>query len=190
MSADTRNSRDPRLPKRRLRVALIAVLAAAVVLAGAILAVAFHPWTANGGTGPSAFAPVSITRTTPGSPGCRAVAGDICYLSEVSSAFSNLAASNLFFAVSNVFPTSYPQQSSISLEVGASVSLLNGSSVAGVWNYTIGAWSQAPTGVLPTTAPIQVVLDTGLASDSTFVGAYFYIEHSSPYGGSVGFPLN
>ena len=29
-----------------------------------------------------------------------------------------------------------------------------------------------------------------LASDSTFVGAYFYIEHSSPYGGSVGFPLN
>jgi hypothetical protein len=115
--------------------------------------------------------------------------GNICYVAEVDSALPRLPSSNLFFAVSNTWPDSYPMHSSIELGVGASVSLLNGANVAGVWNYTVGAWSIVPSGVLSTSAPIVLVLDTGLVSNSTFVGSYFYIELSSPYGGSVGFPL-
>jgi hypothetical protein len=115
--------------------------------------------------------------------------GNVCYLAEVDSAFSGLPASNLFFAVSNSSTITYPTSSTVELGVGASVSLMNGSSVAGVWSYTRDAWSIAPSGDLPTTEPIVVVLDTGLTTNSTFVGSGFYVEHSLPYGGLVEFPL-
>lgn len=165
----------------------VSVVAAVVAVAAALAL--FGPWASTGGGSPSMFAPVSITHATPGSLGCRNVSGEICYLAEVASAFSNLAASNLFFAVSDAPGASFPESNTVTLGTSAAVSILYSASVDGIWNFTIGGWSSVPTGMLPTTGPIEAVLDTGLPSNATFLGSTFYIEHSSPYGGSVGFPL-
>jgi hypothetical protein len=138
---------------------------------------------------PSAFAPIEISLVDGGSAGCRATPGNICYLAEVQSSLTGVPVSNLFFAVNGSGAITYPMTRSVPLGSGATVSILNGSTIAGAWNYTTGSWSTAPAGYLSTVAPIVVVLDTGLTSNSTFAGSSFYIEHSMPYGGLVGFPL-
>jgi hypothetical protein len=175
--------------RRILTVTAIIATAALFALVGTLVLLGDNPW-APGGPGPSSFAPSSIARTAPGSVGCRVTPGNICYVAEIDSSFSNLPASNLFFAVSNASELSYPVSSTVALGAGATVSWVNATTVEGVWSFRLEAWSVVPSGVLPTTSPIDVVLDTGLASNATFVGSYFFVEHSRPYGGWVGFPLS
>lgn len=176
---------------RPFTVAFRAALAigVAILLAAVVLLFAYHPWN-TGGSAPSAFGPATIQRTSPGSIGCRSTPAEVCYISTFDSSISNLPASNLFFAVSNHYPVSYPVSSSVPLGIGASVALLNSTHVAGVWNFTLGSWTLMPQGNLPTTSAIAVVLDTGLSSNSTLIGSYFYVEHSMPYGGAIGSPLS
>ena len=140
-------------------------------------------------TGPSDFAGDSAGPGAPGSPGCRNVTGEFCLRAEISSSFPNLPASNLFFAVSNETWASYPEPNNYSLGPNATVSLLNSTGVVGVWNLSRSVWMSSPPGSLPISTPIQVVLDTGLRTDPGYHGAYFYVEHSQPYGGAVGFAL-
>ena len=161
----------------------------AVIAISTVVAVLVWQSLESTGPGPSAFGPGAISSASPGSVGCRAIAGDLCFAVTVQTSLSGVPASNLFFAVSNQSPISYPVENSIPLGPGASVSLLNGSVIAGVWNFTLGTWSTVPVGLLPTTIPFEVVLDTGLTSSSTLTGSYFYVQHSDPYGGATGVPL-
>jgi hypothetical protein len=181
------STEDHRRQKRAWRF----IASAIVVVVVATIVVGIHYISPTVGPRYSSFAPVSITRTAPGSAGCASAQSTICYEAEVDSSFPGLAYSNLFFAVSNdTSLISYPVPSNVPLGAGASVSILNGTTVVGVWNYSLGTWAQVPGGYLPTTAPVVVVLDTELGTNTTLVGAYFYVEHSSPTGGCVGFPLS
>ncbi len=168
------------------RAGLAVYLAVVIVAVGLLFAV--HPWD-TGGSVPSDFGAAAYQRTSPGSIGCRSTPAEICYAVAVDSSFSNLPASNLVFAVSNHFPTSYPIPSTVPLGPGASVSLLSSTQVVGVWNCTFGTWTQVPQNFLPTTSAFVIVLDTGLGSNTTLNGSYFYVEHSLPYGGATGIPL-
>lgn len=178
--------------RARRPIPLMVVLAA--LLASLALVVSFLtlPFFFNNcfHTCPSDFAPSGIRDAAPGSPGCSAVAGRVCYLAEVDSSIPNLPVSDLRFAVTDKGPYSTLPPNTAILGPGASVSVLNSTSgVIGVWNLSAGAWSQGPSGDLPTTTPVVVVLDTGLRSNATLAGDYFWVEHYNPYPGSVGFPL-
>lgn len=140
-------------------------------------------------TGPSAFAPAGWTGVNPGSVGCKSVAGEVCYSFSIETSFQNLPISNLFFAVSNASQFSYPESNTVSLGQGACVTALNGTAADGVWNMSTGRWSVLPSGMVPIDMTFRFVLDTGLTTNSSLAGTSFWIEHSQPYGGSVGYSL-
>jgi hypothetical protein len=115
--------------------------------------------------------------------------GELCFFVNVSSSLQNFSAAKLFFAVSNAYLTSYPVANNISLDSHGRASLLNASTVWGVWNFSIGGWGVSPLGNLPTASAFEIVFDSGLQSNASLVGSYFYVEHPSPDAGSLGIPL-
>jgi hypothetical protein len=182
----------PLIPPARSRgLGLLPVLV--IVVAVAVVAVAitvYGPWANQPPTGPNAFAPDSgPVRVLPGSMGCRPMPGDLCYSVSIITLFHTLAVSNLFFALVNASNYSFPESSNVPLGPGASVSVLSSSSVLGMWNFSAGTWNNVSNAVLPFNVGVPIVLDTGLASNATLTGTCFFVQHSSPYGGSVGFFL-
>ena len=182
---------ESRAVGRRFKTWMLVPTLVALMI-GMFALITIGPWLeprGERGTGPSDFAGISITRTPPGSAGCRAVSGDLCYVVEVASAFPDLPFADLFFAVSNASSFAFPEQNSVPLGPGAGVSVLSSASVIGAWNLSSNMWSGVPPGFLPTSTAVPLVLDTGLTSNATFASSWFLVEHHDPYGGSVGFSL-
>lgn len=169
---------------------VIAVSGAAIVfVAGALLV----PSLVGNHIGPSNFWPVGIERAGAGSTGCLFRAGEACYAVTFGSAFQGLTLDDLHFVVANGSlgsTTSGPIAPPLPLGAGARVTVLSSaSSIAGVWNVSGNRWISGADWPIPTTQLVTVVLDTGLDSNATLADAEFAIVHTSPYEGSVGFPL-
>ena len=167
----------------------VAMTVGAILIAIVIVTALLAALRDNQEAGPSSFGPGFVTHAQPGADGCRNITGEVCYLVGVASAFPNLTVSNLFFAVSADWPASYPEPNNVPLGPEASASIVTSSGLNGVWSFTANQWTIAPSGDVPTTEQLQVGLDTGLQSADSLNGSYFSVEHSMPYGGSVGFPL-
>ena len=173
---------------RRTRL-LVVVAVVTIFLTATVLLVLFEvPWV---GTGPNGFAPDGgPSRVPAGSVGCRDLTANVRYSVSFITLYTGIPFSNLFFAVSNGSSVGTSVSSNVPLGPGANVSVLNSTmSVLGVWNFSSGHWSSPPSGDLPYNIPVSIVLDTGLDSNATFAGSYFYVEHSVPSQGSVGFPI-
>jgi hypothetical protein len=174
-------------PWRRSRAFPAAAIASTFVVAVVVLAI-FNPWANRRTSGPSNFAPVDgPVKTAPGTIGCRSTPLEVCYSVVVSCLFRNFTASNLYFAVTNETVYSYPEPNNVPLGPDASVSVLQSGSIAAVWNWSTGAWSNGSGWLFPYDSNVTIVLDTGLVSDSTMLGMSFWVEYAQPYGGSVGF---
>jgi|SRR5580700_4311773 hypothetical protein len=178
---------SPRMPRQSIRI-LTAVLILAVAVASVAAAIFVFLPGPNSKL-PASFGADQFGRVAPGKMGCLNVTGEVCIYLNISSSLQGFPAANLFFAVSNAYSTSYPILNNISLDVHGAVTILNGSTTGGTWNFSMGNWSAAPSGVLPTSSPFEVILDTGLQSNSTLVGASFWVEHPNPDAGALGVPV-
>ena len=78
----------------------------------------------------------------------------------------------------------------VPLGMNAMASILNGSSVAAAWQWTSSLWLNGSGYVLPIGSNVQIVLDTGLQSNSTLSGSIFCVELSTHGGGVLGFYLS
>lgn len=133
--------------------------------------------------------PAGLSRATSGSLGCRSSPDEVCYAVEFGCTYSQLPIWNLFFAASNATGFSYPIANTAYLGPGARVTVLNGSSANGEWNISSGRWTVQPVGFVPTNSLLVVVLDTGVLSNSSLIGTWFFVEHSLPTGGAIGLAL-
>lgn len=125
----------------------------------------------------------------PGAPGCRSAPGDLCFRVGVVTTYHGVAYSALHFAITQPVNSTRPLWGSVPLPAGATVSVLVGTRVVGIWNFSSHAWSLAPSGVLPYDQNVPVILDTGLVSNSTLRSAYLDVDLSGPEDGGIGFPL-
>jgi hypothetical protein len=190
IATNGKSGASPSEPTPRTRkwtwIALAVVGVVAILIAGGL---AYDYASSNVPGGPSSFAPGAFAMVKPGSVGCRSLTSEACYSFSVESSFVNLPISDLWFAVANNSASAYPVASTTPLGAGAQVTMLNATGSDGVWNMSTGKWSVTPVGMVSTTVPFSVVLDTGFQTNSTLVNAWFWVEHSQPYGGGVGFSL-
>jgi len=133
--------------------------------------------------------PGGLERTAPGNVGCIANSSEVCYTLTIGCTIAQLPISNLFFAASNATGFSYPISSSAYLGPGAKVTVLNGSAPNGVWNVSTNRWTDLPVGDVPVPFALILVLDTGVFSNTSLMGEWFFVEHSAPSGGYLGFAL-
>ncbi len=140
---------------------------------------------------PSAFAPASgPQRVGPGTIGCRTTSNETCYAVAVTISLGSVHVSDFFFAVEHSSRYSYPERSNVPLGTGATVTLVSPGTDGASWNWTQGAWTQGGSASPPDPHEVSFVLDTGLTSNATLAGAWFWVELGSPYDGSVGFALD
>lgn len=171
----------------RTLLILGAVGIAALLVVGLFAFLVLSPAT-GGPRGPS-LGPGGLERTAPDTVGCLATALEVCYTLTVGCTIANLPASNLFFATSSASAFSYPIPNNARLGPGATVTVLNGTSSNGVWNVTNNRWTILPGGDVPVSTPLILVLDTGVVTNTTLQGEWFFVEHSAPSGGYLGFAL-
>ena len=171
-------------------VAVAAISAVAVLVAAGVL---LGPWLVSLGPGPSDFAPAGVERVPAGSIGCGPTTGEVCYAASLESLLQGLTLGHLRFVVANGsegFSTHGPLAPPLPLGAGAQITALAApAAVAGVWNMSDGQWVTGGDWRVPAGPNVVVVLDTGLLSNSTLEDAYFAIVLTSPYEGSIGFPL-
>ncbi len=179
----------PRRPQTP-RVLVIAISTAViVVVAGALLV----PGLFSLGPGPSDFAPAGIDRASPGTLGCLPNSAEVCFTALLESSISGLTLTHLRFVVANGSAnatTNGPLAPPLPLGVGAQITALaSTSSVVGVWNVSDGHWVSGGEWPVPTGSSLAIALDTGLVSTHTLGDAELWVVLTSPYAGSVGFPL-
>lgn len=190
----------PRPPPHSARVvwALGAVLVVVSLLFVASFVYFDHPipgsncndWYVYCPLGPSDFAPVGIERATPGSIGCAAPVGAVCYRADYAPSIPGLTLSGLRFNVANPSnQTINPNAPTIPLGPTATVSALGSDGqVVGVWSMQSMMWQNGAGAPVPPSSDTAVILDTGLLSNATLSGAYLYIILSGT-NQAVGFPL-
>lgn len=168
----------------------IAVVTSGAVLVVVVLLVVYV--LGNLGLGPSNFSPSGqAERASPGTLGCRALAANVCYVAGFTSALQGLHYSALFFGLTPTANAShYPAGRETPLPSGATVSVLDGTAVLGVWSYDSGTWLSTPTGLVPQGTNVPVVLDSGYTTNTSLVNSTLWVEVPSPYSGMVGFPLH
>ncbi len=197
MPAGARPDPDPWPPsrpaRRRRDIALVLVIAVSAVTILVLAAGLLLPWLASIHPGPSDFAPAGIERVSPGSIGCRSTSGSVCYAAVFESSLQGLTLAHLRFVVANASAgenTNGPLAPSLPLGVNAVVTALaSPTSIAGVWNVSEGQWTSGGDWPVPVGPNVTVILDTGLASNATLSDAELGIVLTSPYQGSLGFPL-
>jgi hypothetical protein len=175
---------DEAPPSRTTTVVVVIVVVAAVLVGSWAYLARPKPSVTPG---PTTLLPEGAGQATPGSPGCRSIPGNVCVHEQFAPLVRGINDSSLSFAVANPEVPAYPVRSDVELGPGASIALFTGAPSApgvwnatGVWNYTLGAWSLAPTGNLSSTSQFTVVLDTGLTSDATLQNATFWVELGPP----------
>jgi hypothetical protein len=72
---------------------------------------------------------------------------------------------------------------------GAGVSVVNSSSISGVWSFSSGTWARGSGWTLPLNVNVPMVLDTGLTSNATLHATELYVLTSGSIQGFVGFPI-
>lgn len=179
---------DP--PKAR-RMTWLVVPICIVIAIGLLLGFVFVPLGGHPGPGPSGFSPASgPIRVAPGSIGCQSLSRDVCYAAAVMTLYSGVSLSHLQFRVANETTPLNSNATPLPLGHSAQVAVLSSSvSIAGVWNVSTGSWTNGSGWVLPTNLSIVIILDTGLLSNSTLAGTWFWAELTGPAQASVGFPL-
>jgi hypothetical protein len=183
---DGGRGRLPRRTPRRVALVFVAIAAVVLVVFGVIL-VSYYADRKQ--AGPSDFAPASWATAPPGSAGCQSQTREICFTAEVSSSFQNLSIASLSFIV-NATPIPYNASMTGVLGNGSTVTILTAGGANGVWNMTTGNWTTPPSGLVPTSSYLVVVLDTDLQSNATLQDQYFLVQLPSSIWGAVGFPLS
>jgi hypothetical protein len=144
--------------------------------------------------GPSGFAPAGVERAPAESIGCRSSSGEVCYAAIFEATIHGLTLAHLRFVVANSSPggdTNGPIAPPLPLGASAQVTALaSPGSVAGIWNFSDEQWVSGSDWAVRSTSGVTVILDTGLVSNTTLTDAEFDIVLTSPYEGSVGFPLS
>jgi len=160
----------------------------AAIVAIAVVAFLILPMLQSGAIGPSNFAPAyGPVKVAPGSVGCPAVSGLVCYLTAVATRLHGLTLSNLEFRVMNL---SRGNGTVGALGPNATVSVPGPSgTVVGLWWFSNQTWSSGSSWQVEFNTNVSFVLNTGLLSYSSLSGAWFAVELTSPFGGEVNFPL-
>ena len=160
---------------RRAAVALAAVLAVLLGLGGWVFwELELDPYLQNGflpGAAGFGFSGPA-EKVTPGSVGCRAIVGDVCYSTSFVTAYTGRDFSSLRFLVSNY---SAPDGPPLPLGPGAMLSIVSPeSSPVAVWNVSSGTWVAGGSEGIPQNTNVPLVLDTGLRSNSTLSDAWLW----------------
>ncbi len=172
---------------RRTRRIVIVAIVAAVVISSVGLTLNYvltFPLT-----GPAEFSIGNQTRVQPGSVGCGASPGEVCYSIMMETNLENLRLSNLRFGVAN--PTNQgsvsPNNPKVPLGASAGVSVLtSGNTTVGRWNWSTEVWTDGFGWTLPVGTDATLILDSGLTDYAPLNGTIFWVSLSSPGTGSVG----
>jgi hypothetical protein len=187
-----RNSSTPGVRRKNLvskrSILILGAFGVAVLLVVSLFAYLAFSGPTVGPRGPS-LGPGGLERRAPGAVGCSAASSEVCYTLTIGCTIAQLPISNLFFAASNASAFSYPISNSAYLGPGAKVTVLNGTVPNGVWNVSTNSWTILPVGDVPVPTPLILVLDTGVFSNTSLLGEWFFVEHSAPSRGYLGFAL-
>jgi hypothetical protein len=177
-------------PRKRVYLFLaiaIAVIVVAVSIGGYYYYLSFAPGH-RGGPGNLGYTGV-MRRASPGSAGCGSRNAEVCYSNGILVTYGGSVLSDLSFEVTEQ-TNADAQAPSIPLGPNATVTLLNSTNaVAGVWDWSQNIWVSGSEWVISPGQAVDLVLDTGLLTNSTLAEGIFWVTLSPPNGGSIGAPL-
>jgi hypothetical protein len=111
-------------------------------------------------------------RAPPGSQGCRAITGNVCYSDSFVTLYHGESFSDLQL---NVGTGANPRGAPVPLGPGAVILAFSPSDgLLAVWNVSGQAWIVGSNAGIPQNVQVPVVLDTGLTSNSTLANAMLW----------------
>lgn len=185
-TASRRPSVDPYSWK--IVVIVVAVVVAAIFSAAAL-------FVSPSGRGPCECPASVIVNSGPvvtaGSLGCQNLQGETCFAAVLYSNIANVHLSGLGFAVRTTPRNGTNVLNGTPVELGPSAgvtALASDRTGVGTWNWSLSAWTQGGSWVVPTGGNVTLVLDTGL-QNANLTGDWFWTFITSPISGAGGISL-
>lgn len=177
--------RDSAGRTRRIERTIVAAVVAVVVVIGAF---EFIRVLEIPRTGPAELFVTNATRVEPGSIGCGATPGELCFSLTAGISVTNLRLSDVEFELTNETGQSSIGPNAPPEPVGASagVSVLGSPTlVVGHWNWSARVWTDGSGWNIPTTVELVLIVDSGLLYTTSLGGTLFSLS-ITPTGGSAG----
>lgn len=186
----TRSNAQP-LGRRRRQHILIAAIVAGALAAAVISVELFYELPPPVGPPPIAIEVRQVFQVAPGSVGCRATYGELCYQVVAIAQVSGVELNDVYFTLQNASNASTgPESSPVHAGSGAGITVVDSSgAIVGYWNWSLTEWTNGANWTLPFNTNVSLVFDSGLLNASSLPALRLWVVTTSPFSSAIGNPL-